>query len=99
MPDIGHFFIRHFDCFGIDIGIKLTLDFQSGLIACGGYQIYDNLMTDQGFTSPVLADKRKQPMFDLVPFVCSRAGSGLPEWIAPFHLPISAPPNFHSFIR
>jgi hypothetical protein len=35
-------------------------------------QIYNHLMADQRFATPVLADEREQPMFDLIPLAGSR---------------------------
>jgi uncharacterized protein YidB (DUF937 family) len=42
------------------------------LTGCGGDQIDDHAITDQGFGAPILRDEREQPVLYLVPFAGSR---------------------------
>src|SRR5260370_37628766 len=48
------------------------MDKESGIGGCGGNEVDNNLVTDQGFATPVLADEGEQAMFDLVPFAGAR---------------------------
>jgi hypothetical protein len=48
------------------------MDQESGSGGGGGNEVDYDLMTDQGFAAPVLADEGEQAMFDLVPFAGAR---------------------------
>jgi hypothetical protein len=39
---------------------------------CGGDQIDDHVISDQGFGAPVLSDEREQPVLYLIQFARSR---------------------------
>ncbi len=57
--DAGHLFVGHLDASGIRFGIKLALD-SKALSCCRGSDELDNdLVTDQGLSSPILADERE----------------------------------------
>jgi len=67
-----HFGVGNLDTLGVTIGIDFGLDSQASL-GCGrGDQLHNGLMADEWSSPPILADKREQPMFDLIPF----AGAG-----------------------
>ena len=55
----------------VEIGVNLSAHFQAGLGTGGGNEIHDDLMTDQGFPTPVLADEGEEAVFDLIPFTGS----------------------------
>jgi hypothetical protein len=65
--DACHFGFRDDDAFGITVVIEFAVDLQAGFCGCGGDQINDHAMADQGFRAPVLGDEREQTVLDLVP--------------------------------
>lgn len=69
--NLGHLGIRNPSSFRVMAIIKATFNFQAFVGLSGTNQINDDLMSDKGFAPPVLADKRKEAMLDLVPAVLS----------------------------
>ena len=65
----GQFLIRDLDAFGVVSRIKLGLDRKSAFRPGVGYQIQKDFVAGQRLPSPVHADKRKQAMLDLVPYM------------------------------
>ena len=57
----------HFDALGIQVGVELSPHLQASLRAGDGNQLDDNGVTDKWPPPPILANKGKQPVLDLVP--------------------------------
>ena len=70
--DLGHLRVADFDLVRVPLGIQLATDLQPGLGPGVGDQVDDRGVGQQGPATPVLADEREQPMFDLVPLARSR---------------------------
>jgi hypothetical protein len=70
--EFGHLLIGHFESRLVDVGVNFAFDSQSRLRGGGRDQVDDDLMTDQRFAAPVLADEREQTVFYLVPFAGPR---------------------------
>lgn len=70
--ELGHFLVSHGDTFRIGRGVELALNGEAGRGGRSADQIDDDAIADQRFGTPVHADEREQPVFDLVPFASSR---------------------------
>ena len=66
------FFVRHFDPFFVLMSVQHGLDLEAGARLGGSDPIDDRFVVDQRHPLPVQADKRKEPVLDLVPL----AGAG-----------------------
>jgi hypothetical protein len=67
--DFREFLVGHLHSGRIGFCVDLGMDQESGSGGCGGDEVHDDLVTDQGFAAPVLADEGEQAMFDLVPSI------------------------------
>jgi hypothetical protein len=67
-----HFTVGDFDAAGVDAGVVVGVDGQTG--AGGGCrdQVDGDFMAGQGLSGPVQGDMAEQPMLDLVPFAGAR---------------------------
>lgn len=65
-----HLRISNLLSFGVPAGVDFATHDQSMSRPCGPNQIHDNRQTFQRPASPVSTDKRKQPVFNLVPLAC-----------------------------
>ena len=70
--ELGHFCIRDLDSLGILSARQLRFDFESRSGLGAADKADDSFIADQRSSSPVLGDKGKHPVFNLVPL----AGSG-----------------------
>jgi len=70
--NLGHLPIADANAGGVDTGIPLGLHRQPGAGPGGTDQLHDGGVVEQRLAAPVLADRRKQPMFDLVPLTGAR---------------------------
>ncbi len=66
--DLAHLRVGNFYPLGIAVAIQLAMDIKSRACRCRPDESHDGLMADEGLTSPVLRDERKQSVFDAVPF-------------------------------
>jgi hypothetical protein len=69
--DFREFLVGHLPSGRIGFCVDLRMDQESGTGGCGSNKIDNNLVTYQGFATPVLAYEGEQAMFDLVPFAGS----------------------------
>ena len=67
-----HFAVGDFYAFRIDVGVDPALNPKAFLCCRRGDQVDDDFMAHERFAAPILADERKQAMFDFVPL--ARAG-------------------------
>jgi hypothetical protein len=65
--EFGHLLVGHLQPRRILVGVELAFHRQAGGGGSGCNKVDDDFMTDERLASPVLADEREQPMFDLVP--------------------------------
>lgn len=65
--DGGELLIGDFDPGGIRVGVEFGRDGESTLGSGVGDQVEHHFVTDEGLTLPIHADKREEPVFDLVP--------------------------------
>ena len=70
--DLPQLLVRDLGSFVVFVCVKLTFDSQTHSGSRRSNKVYDYLMADKWFSSPILTDKGKEPMFDLVPFAGSR---------------------------
>ena len=70
--EFRHLLIGNLEAPLVDIGVQLASHGQAGCRCGCGDEVDDDLMADEWFATPVLADEREQTVFDLVPF----AGAG-----------------------
>src|SRR5216684_1893615 len=70
--EFRHLLVGNPEALRIDIGVDLAFHGQAGRRGgCGG-EVDNDLVADEWLATPVLADKREQTVFDLVPL----AGAG-----------------------
>lgn len=67
-----HFCVCHLDALGVGVGVEAALYREPGRGFGCGDQLNDDLVSDEGLPAPILGDKGKQTVLDLVPF----AGTG-----------------------
>ena len=67
-----HFIIADAHAFGIRVMVHIAIDFESRTCRGRADQVDDGGERPQRLATPVLADERKQAVFDAVPF----AGAG-----------------------
>src|SRR5229473_2785639 len=70
--EFGHLLVGNLQPGRISIGVELAFHSQASGGGSGCNKVDDDLMTDERFAPPVLADEREQPMFDLVPLARAR---------------------------
>jgi hypothetical protein len=70
--DFREFLVGDPDSGRIGSFVDLGMDQESGSGGCSCNEVDNNLVTDQGFATPVLTDEGEQAMFDLVPFAGAR---------------------------
>src|SRR5579871_2577724 len=70
--DVCQFSVGDFDAGWIATCVQFGLDSEAGLGRGGSNQIDDDVMANQGPTTPILGDVTKQTVFNFVPF----AGAG-----------------------
>ena len=71
-PEFGHLSICDLYSCRIGVRVEIALHGQACPGGRAGDEVDDDFMADQRPASPVLADKREQPVFDLVPFTRAR---------------------------
>src|SRR6201981_3796676 len=70
--DLSHLLVTDFLSSGIDVEINFGFHSQT-LRRLGRFdEVHNDFMADQGLSTPVHANKGKQPVFDLVPFASCR---------------------------
>ncbi len=69
--EVVHLQIGDFDSGGVGRGIEFGLDAEAFVRGCGGDELDNDFMADEGFAAPVSGDVAKQTMLDLVPFAGS----------------------------
>jgi hypothetical protein len=57
MLRLANFVVGYDDAFGIAVGVEFAVDFQAGFCGCGGDEIDDDALADQGLGAPVLSDE------------------------------------------
>ena len=70
--EFRHLLVGHFESRLVDIGVDLAFHGQASLRGGCSDQVNDDLMTDQRFAAPVLADEREETVFYFVPFARAR---------------------------
>ena len=66
--EFGHLLIGNLKAALVDIGVELAFHGQACCRCSGGDEVDDDLMADEWFATPVLANEREKTVFDLVPF-------------------------------
>ena len=74
--DRGEFIIGDGDPLWIGRLIETTAYGEAGAGACGGDELDDDLVGDQGLASPVPGYKGEEPVLDPVPLGSNRAANG-----------------------
>jgi hypothetical protein len=70
--DGGELLVGDFDSFGVGIGVEAGVDLEAGAGGGRGDEVDDDLVGEEWFAAPVLADKAEKPVLDFVPL----AGGG-----------------------
>ena len=70
--DLFELLVGNFDADLIVIGVQHCLDSEPGARLRATDEIDDGLIVDQRLSSPVQADKREEPVLDLIPLAGSR---------------------------
>jgi len=86
--EFGHLLIGNFDPRRIDVAVEFAFHSQSGRGLGGGDEVDDDLVADQRFAAPVLADEGEQAVFDRnysggIPPGMPPEGSGQVGWVLP----------------
>src|SRR5205823_3996576 len=70
--DVFHLFLGWLFMQFIFARVKNSLDLQTGVCRGVPNEANNDLIRDEGFTFPILGNKSKQPVFNFIPFTCSR---------------------------
>jgi hypothetical protein len=65
--DSVDFGVAGLDALGVGVGVEFAADAEAGFSGCGGVELDDCLVADEGPAAPVLGYEGEEPMLDLVP--------------------------------